>query len=455
MDQPQPSIVHYTGEVWNGPAVHPDLWALLHQKNILIELSGGSPPYQVVVGVPHHAAPGVARIADAWTNPLTGKKGRPADETTGLTGLAVFTALQDMGISSKLVIAAHSLHHDPNKTPDSSYWQSIFSNPLPNFLLELHGAGRTRRHMLELSAGRNDITDPLTFGLILLRYLDKQSELAVQARPGSSEARLFQPHLHSSTRLQNPALNTDSLTYAGNMGILALHLEMKSYLRQPDPAFPDAPRPSVQAWQLALALAKTIRAAEFPGGIYIPASDLGMNSAAYLTGPSPRHRESFMAAIQESDHRDPYSLDDLSVEIGDNLMQLFYQWDGVAADGPGPGDDEDPPLREEILWLIDQEEFIGRAFIFHWLNDFRRETDGQVDYWIRPSRRRQGYGKLILRLLLERFRQIGNERILVTCNSDNQASRKIIESNGGIFESEIADALSPTGLRRRYWIHLD
>jgi predicted acetyltransferase len=94
------------------------------------------------------------------------------------------------------------------------------------------------------------------------------------------------------------------------------------------------------------------------------------------------------------------------------------------------------------------------VYFFHWLTQFRRETDGQVDYWIRPSRRRQGYGKLILRLALERFRQLGNRSILITCNSDNMPSRKIIEANGGIFESEISDELSPTGIRRRYWIHL-
>jgi predicted acetyltransferase len=113
---------------------------------------------------------------------------------------------------------------------------------------------------------------------------------------------------------------------------------------------------------------------------------------------------------------------------------------------------EHPP--EEYLWLIDRGEFIGRLFILHWLNQYRLENDGQVDYWIRDSKRRQGYGRLILRLALERFRQLGLERVLISCREDNTGSRRIIESSGGIYESSIKDYDYKPGLRRRYWIEL-
>src|SRR5512142_1223601 len=147
--------VQYTGQVWVDQSVHPDLWNLLQQKDLLIELCAGQAPYQVVLGVPHHAGPGVEQIALDWLNPKTGKPGRVADEATGLVGLAVFTALREKGISCRLVIAAHPTDHDPNKTPGCPYWQSIFApgpeDPLTEvqtLLLELHGAGRHRRHDL-------------------------------------------------------------------------------------------------------------------------------------------------------------------------------------------------------------------------------------------------------------------------------------------------------------------
>jgi predicted acetyltransferase len=446
--------VRYSGEIWSGSAVNPELWAILNQKDTLIELETGQPPYQVVIGVPHHAAPGVPRIAENWTNPRTSRKGRPADETTGLTGLTLFSALRDNAIPCKLVIAAHPTDHDPNKSPGSPYWQSIFSEPHPELLFELHGAGKNRRYALELSAGKNDKTEPLAFGRILIRYLKNEGGLAVQIRPGTSEARLFKPDLRDAEQLENPALGTPSLEYAGQIGVRALHMEMKSELRQPDPTFPDAPRPSLAARRLAQALAMTFRAEKYPGGIYIPAADLGLKPSAYLTAPSPHYEESFMKAVGEIDADEFIGLDDLLIRTHEGFMQIVANWDEVEEDGLPPKSDEDPPLIEEILWLIDQGEFIGRVYFFHWLTEFRRQTDGQVDYWIRPSRRGQGYGKLILRLTLERFRQLGSKSILITCNSDNAISARIIEANGGVFESEIPDDLSPTGLRRRYWITL-
>ena len=51
-----------------------------------------------------------------------------------------------------------------------------------------------------------------------------------------------------------------------------------------------------------------------------------------------------------------------------------------------------------------------------------------------PSRRCRGYGRAILALTLEVTREIGLRRVLITCDSDNIGSRKIIEHNGGQFE---------------------
>jgi hypothetical protein len=249
--------IDYTGSLWEGPAVQADLWELLLQKNLLIEIHYGPPPYRVVLGVPHHAAPGIDRIADTWLNPRTGKYGRGADETTGLFGLVLFEELKNRGAPCSLVISAHPADNDPNKTPGSPYWQRVFQEPLPAMLFELHGAASRRSHDIELSAGRNTRADPLGFGRRIAPALDPRWKAAFQTRPGHRDALVFSDQNPSGIpgRLQNPALETGSLAFAGQLGIPALHLEMKSIFRQPDPAFPDSPRPSAEAWELARVIA--------------------------------------------------------------------------------------------------------------------------------------------------------------------------------------------------------
>jgi predicted acetyltransferase len=79
------------------------------------------------------------------------------------------------------------------------------------------------------------------------------------------------------------------------------------------------------------------------------------------------------------------------------------------------------------------------------------QEGGNIGYGITPSRRRQGYGRLILALALEECRRIRLERVLVTALAANLGSVRIIEANGGRLEDEI-DAPSGDGRLRRYWI---
>jgi hypothetical protein len=260
----------YRGELWQGKAVAPELWERLLKKDLLIEIAAGDSPYQVILGAPHHAAPGVDRIAENWSAPGKIRRGRAADETTGLTGLAVLQALSDAGIAARLVIAAHATDHDPNKSPESAYWESIFakdtlaqitSGSSAPLLFELHGAGKKRMYDLELSAGRNQESEALSFGMELAKAIPDSWQMAVQTRAGSKEGQLFHvDHKEPlAINLENPALETGSLTHAGKLGIPALHLEMKAFLRQPDENFPGSPRPTREAWVLARAIALTIK----------------------------------------------------------------------------------------------------------------------------------------------------------------------------------------------------
>jgi len=133
---------------------HPTLANLLSARDRLIIISHGSPPYRVVLGVPHHTAGGVWQICEQRRDKHGHIKPRPGDDNVALYALAAFSALKARNIPGKLVIMAHATTHDPNKLPDSPYCQEIFSQETV-LLFECHAAGPRRRLDLELSAGSN------------------------------------------------------------------------------------------------------------------------------------------------------------------------------------------------------------------------------------------------------------------------------------------------------------
>lgn len=106
-------------------------------------------------------------------------------------------------------------------------------------------------------------------------------------------------------------------------------------------------------------------------------------------------------------------------------------------------------------WLIDQNEYVlGVIRIRKELtSEFLRDIAGNIGYDIAPLQRKKGYGKILLKLGLEKSKELNVSPILVTCNSSNVGSKKIIEENGGSFEGEIVDKWKK-GLVRRYWFFI-
>lgn len=90
------------------------------------------------------------------------------------------------------------------------------------------------------------------------------------------------------------------------------------------------------------------------------------------------------------------------------------------------------------------------------LTDFLLQYGGNIGYCIRPSERGKGYAKEQLRLTLEKCREFGEKKVLVTCDPGNAASEKVILANSGKLENEVEDTpgLGSSGTVRRYWITL-
>jgi predicted acetyltransferase len=107
--------------------------------------------------------------------------------------------------------------------------------------------------------------------------------------------------------------------------------------------------------------------------------------------------------------------------------------------------------QNDFFLLRNQTTIVGRSGLRHWLTPALQNVGGHIGYRIRPAERCKGYGTLLLALTLVEARKLGLERVLLTCDSDNIGSRKIIERNGGQLASE--SPASPEGiLVARYWI---
>ncbi|MFC7493190.1 MULTISPECIES: GNAT family N-acetyltransferase [unclassified Nocardioides] len=109
----------------------------------------------------------------------------------------------------------------------------------------------------------------------------------------------------------------------------------------------------------------------------------------------------------------------------------------------------DDKVHCSYFWITEgvgaDRQVVGFLALRHTLNAWLLEEGGHVGYAVRPSRRRQGHAARALELSLAASADLGIDRVLVTCDEDNDGSRLTIERCGGVYED------SRNG-KRRYWI---
>ena len=109
---------------------------------------------------------------------------------------------------------------------------------------------------------------------------------------------------------------------------------------------------------------------------------------------------------------------------------------------------------DTTFWLVrDGTTFLGYSRLRHRLVPALEHHGGHIGYAIRPSERAKGYGTRILALTLEKAREMELERVLVTCDTDNVASVRVIEANGAVLENQVISNRSGKRISR-YWIAL-
>ena len=94
---------------------------------------------------------------------------------------------------------------------------------------------------------------------------------------------------------------------------------------------------------------------------------------------------------------------------------------------------------------------VGMIDIRHYLNEYLTQVGGHIGYGVRKTERNKGYAKQMLKLALEKCKELKIKKVLITCDEDNIASEKVILSANAKFE----DIRNVDGEnKKRFWIDL-
>ncbi len=157
-----------------------------------------------------------------------------------------------------------------------------------------------------------------------------------------------------------------------------------------------------------------------------------MNAAEIrLARPGPEHKEKALAFRRE--------FFDQGEEIisGSGLLdktERYEDWlDSVTRNASPETVNPNWVLTDTFFATDGAGEIVGIIDLRHELNEFLRDL-GNCGYSVRPSRRRSGYGRRMLGLVLEEARRAGLPELHISVERGNLPSVRIIQANGGVYE---------------------
>ena len=104
------------------------------------------------------------------------------------------------------------------------------------------------------------------------------------------------------------------------------------------------------------------------------------------------------------------------------------------------------------LGIREKDNYIvGMIDIRHYLNEYLTQAGGHIGYGVRKTERNKGYAKQMLKLALEKCKELKIKKVLITCDEDNIASEKVILSAN----AKLEDIRNVDGEnKKRFWIDL-
>lgn len=163
----------------------------------------------------------------------------------------------------------------------------------------------------------------------------------------------------------------------------------------------------------------------------------GLPELPVLAWPTTAVRESFLASEREDCLQRGLPTDWLDAAAADFGSYVAEQ-QGVRIRWQVPS---------TVFWYVSGQRYFGTLVIRHRLTPELAEAGGHVGYHVAPAWRRRGHATRMLAVGLGECRHLGLSRVLLTCDIDNEASRRVILANGGV----------PDGRARgedRFWISL-
>lgn len=151
----------------------------------------------------------------------------------------------------------------------------------------------------------------------------------------------------------------------------------------------------------------------------------------FLSEPQKEYQTSFQAyakAYERINDNDYYNKYKPALKNFEEFLISLH--DCSLGNNLSPGD-----IAATSFWLIAQNEVVGVVRIRH----EEDPTAGHIGYDISPDFRNKGYGNMILTLALEKAKAFKLNEVVITCNTENTVSKKIIENHGGKFLGIIYD----------------
>lgn len=111
------------------------------------------------------------------------------------------------------------------------------------------------------------------------------------------------------------------------------------------------------------------------------------------------------------------------------------------------------PATQYLFVREEDNKVVGMIQIRHYFNDFLEKYGGHIGYSVAPDERRKGYAAQMLKAALLKCRELGLEKVLITCIRGNEGSKRTILKNGGSYETTVYEPDEDIYLER-YWISL-
>lgn len=159
---------------------------------------------------------------------------------------------------------------------------------------------------------------------------------------------------------------------------------------------------------------------------------------AELVIPHLRWAAGYRAALREAQDIGAVVPWDPAPDADDAVMSSAIA--DMAAGIWGPGATESTQL---LRWWVDGDDYLARISLrFADLRHTQPEHyagHGDIGYDVRPSARGRGVATDMLRAMLGLAQDRGYPDVLVTCDTGNIASRRVLEKAGGTFIDEFDD----------------